>query len=83
LKEGKLLGYIISRDGIKIDPNRVVAIHKISTPRRKKEVEYFLGRINFQRRFIPNLVEIINHIKKMLRKGNEIRWTIEEKHSLE
>jgi hypothetical protein len=64
VKEGKLLGHIISRDGIKIDPNRVAAIQKISTPRRKKEVQSFLGRINFLRRFIPNLAEIIKHITK-------------------
>jgi hypothetical protein len=38
VKEGKLLGQIISRDGIRIDPNRVVAIQKISTPRSEKEV---------------------------------------------
>jgi hypothetical protein len=42
-----------------------------------------LGRINFIRRFIPNLAEIIKHITNMLRKGNAIRWTTEEKHSFE
>jgi hypothetical protein len=52
----------------------VVAIQKISNPRRKKEVQSFLGRVNFLRRFIPNLAEIIKHITNMLRKGNEIRW---------
>jgi hypothetical protein len=83
VQEGKLLGHIISRDGIKIDPNRVAAIQKISIPRRKKEVQSFLGRVNFLRRFIPNLAEIIKHITNMLRKGNEIKWTTDAKHSFE
>ena len=38
LEEGKLLGHIISRDGIKIDPKRVSAILKVEETRRKKEV---------------------------------------------
>jgi hypothetical protein len=83
VEEGKLLGHIISRDGIRIDPNRVVAIQKINTPRRKKEVQYFLGRIIFLRRFIPNLAEIIKHITNMLRKGNEIRWKTDAKKSFD
>ena len=37
LEEGKLLGHIISKDCIKIDPQRVDAIHKIAIPRMKKE----------------------------------------------
>ena len=36
LEEGKLLGHIISKDGIKIDPNRVSAILKVGEPRSKK-----------------------------------------------
>ena len=33
LEEGKLLGHIISKDGIKIDPERVSAILKVGEPR--------------------------------------------------
>jgi hypothetical protein len=36
MEEGKLLGHIISKEGIKIDPNRVEEILKIGTPRSKK-----------------------------------------------
>ena len=36
LEEGKLLGHIISKDGIKIDPDRFSAILKVGEPRRKK-----------------------------------------------
>jgi hypothetical protein len=68
VQEGKLMGHIISRDGIKIDPNKVASIHKISILRRKKVVQSFLGRVNFLRTFIPNLGEIINYITNMLRK---------------
>ena len=38
LKEGKLLGHIISKDGIKIDPEKVKPILKFEDPRSKKEV---------------------------------------------
>jgi hypothetical protein len=77
MEEGKLCVHIISKEGIKIDPNRVEGILKIGTPRSKKEVQSFLGKVNFLRRFIPNLDEIINHITKILKKGSEIKWTLE------
>ena len=38
MKEGKLLGHIISKDGIRIDPDRVNSILKVEEPRSKKEV---------------------------------------------
>jgi hypothetical protein len=82
VEEGKMLGNIISKEDIKIDPNRG-GILKIDTLRSKKEVQSFLGKVNFLRRFIPNLAEIIKHITCMLRKGNEIKWNLEAKKSFE
>jgi hypothetical protein len=83
MEEGKLLGHIISKEGIKVDPNRVEGILKIGIPRRKKEVQSFLGKVNFLRRFIPNLAEIIKHITNMLKKGNEIKWIPEARKYFE
>jgi hypothetical protein len=83
MQEGKLLGHIISKEGIKMDPSRVAAIMKINTLRRKNEVQSFFGRINILRRFIPNLKEIIKYITSMLRKRNEIKWTQESRKSFE
>jgi hypothetical protein len=45
MQEGKLLGHIISRDGIRIDPQRIEAIDTINIPRNIKEIQSFLGRI--------------------------------------
>jgi hypothetical protein len=77
MKEGKLLGHIVSAEGVRIDPSRVEAIHNLSLPRSNKEVHSFLGKINFLRRFISNFVELVKYITSMLRKGNEVKWTIE------
>ena len=68
LEEGKLLGHIISKDGIKIDPERVSAILKVGEPRSKKEIQSFLGQVNFLRRFVPSFAEILMNITNMLRK---------------
>ena len=61
VQEGKLLGHLVSVDGIRIDPERVKAILKISLPRSKKDVQSFIGKINFLRWFIPNFAETIKH----------------------
>ena len=81
LEEGKLLGHIISKDGIRIDTRRVEAIGQIAFPRSKKEVQSFIGKVNFLRRFIINCAEKMRSITKMLRKGNEIKWTPEARQS--
>jgi hypothetical protein len=81
MKEGKLLGHIVSKDGIKIDPKRVELIDTINFPRNVKEVQSFLGKINFLRKFIPNFVEIVKLITDMLKKDSEMKWTSEAKAS--
>lgn len=68
LEEGKILGHIISKDGIGIYPSRIEGILKISHPRNKKELQSFIGKNIFLRRFIPNLVELLRNITKMLKK---------------
>jgi hypothetical protein len=78
-----LLGHIVSKDGVIIDPERVEAIKTINLPRNKKEVQSFLGKIIFLRRFIPNFVEIMKNITDMLKKDSEIKWTVESKNSFE
>jgi hypothetical protein len=62
---------------------RVEAIDLINIPRNRKEIQSFLGKINFLRRFIPNFAEIIKLITDMLKKDNEVKWTAEAKASFE
>jgi len=77
LEEGKFLGHIISKDGIGIDPTRIEAILQIKHPRNIKKLQVFLWKINFLRRFISNMVELIRSLNNTLKKDSTIKWTVE------
>ena len=83
LEEGKLLGQIISKYGIRIDLARIEVILTIAHPRNIKELQSFLGKINFLRKFISNLVELIRELNNMSRKDSALKWTVEAKQSFE
>jgi len=74
LNEGKLLGHIVVQDRVNIDPKHVESINHISLARNKKEVQVFLERIIFLRRFLLNYAKIVKDITEMLKKENEVKW---------
>lgn len=67
IDQGNILGHIVSKDGLAIDPKRVEAIVSLPLPSHKKGLQSFLGRINFVRRFIPNLVSMVKPLIAMLK----------------
>jgi hypothetical protein len=79
MKEGMILDHIVSKEGVKIESERVEAIKQISHPKNKKKVQYFLGKINFLRRFVPNFTEMVKHITNMLKRDHEFKWTTKAK----
>jgi hypothetical protein len=81
--EGKLLGHIISKEGVKLDPERVESIGKVPLPASKKSLQSFLGQTNFVHRFIPNYAEIMKPIYKLLKKDVKFEWNEESKRAFE
>lgn len=81
--EGKLLGHIVSKQGITIDPKRVKAILELTLPNHKKGLQSFLGRIKFLRRFIPNVANLLQPLTAMLKKNVVFNWTREAENNFE
>jgi len=75
ITEGKLLGHVISENGISIDPDRIEGIKKLQLPNSKKELKSFFGKINFVRKFITGFAEIVQPLNAMLKKDAKIEWT--------
>jgi hypothetical protein len=72
---GKFLGFIIHEKGIEIDPNRIEAMKKVEAPACKKDLQKFLGKVNYLRRFISNLSGKIDVFTPILRLKNEAEFT--------
>ena len=70
----KLLGFVVSKKGIEIDPDKVRAIQDLSPPRITKEVRSFMGRLNYIARFISQMTAKCDPIFKMLQKHNSGEW---------
>ena len=49
---GKLLGFIVSRRGIELDPSKIKEIQELPPRKARKEVMSFLGRLSYISRFI-------------------------------
>ena len=50
--EMTFVGFLVSKDGIAMDPAKVTAIMKWPTPRNVKQVQAFLGFAIFYRKFL-------------------------------
>ena len=83
LSEGKLLGIIVSKSGIHIDPDRIKEISEIPFPHNKKSMQSFLGQINFVKRFVPNFSQIILPLQTMIKKNSVFKWGLAEKEAFD
>lgn len=75
LKEVKYFGHIFSKDGMRIDDDRVKAILNIKSPTNKKELQIFLGMVNYLRNFICSLAELVTPLQSLLKKDTTWLWT--------
>ena len=71
---GKLLGHMVSKRGIEVDPDKIRAILDMPAPRTEKEVRGFLGRLQYISRFIVRLTDICEPIFRLLRKSQRSVW---------
>ena len=82
---GKFLGFVIHEHGIEIDPDRIKSIRNVGPPTCKVEVQRFLGKVNYLRRFISNLAGKIDALTPILRLKNmdNFTWGIEKQHDFD
>jgi hypothetical protein len=72
---GKFLGFIIHEHGTKIDPTKIESINKVQPPQCKNDMQNFLGKVNYLRRFISNLSGKISAFAPILWLKNEAEFT--------
>ena len=74
--EVTFLGHLITDKGVEADPSKVEAIKDMSNPTTKKELQRFLGMITYLGKFIPNLADHTQPLRKLLAK--DILWSFDQ-----
>ena len=81
--ETAYLGHIISRDGIKPNPDKISAIQKYPIPKTPKEIKQFLGLLGYYRKFIPDFARITKPLTLCLKKGSKVTHSPDYVHAFE
>jgi hypothetical protein len=68
VKQGVVLGHVISPRGIEVDKAKVDLISNLPPPRTVKEIRSFLGHAGFYRRFIKDFSKISRPLCSLLAK---------------
>ena len=80
---GKLLGFLVSHQGIEANPAKVKAIEAIRPPTRIKDVQKLTGSLAALNRFISRLAERALPFFELLRRSGPFSWTEEAEQAFQ
>ena len=66
------LGYLITSDGIAPSVDRVKAINELPAPSSIKQIQKFIGMVNYYHRFLPHLAKTLTPLHAHLAKLNKL-----------
>ncbi|KAG8498747.1 hypothetical protein CXB51_005165 [Gossypium anomalum] len=83
LREVTFLEYVVSAEGIKVDPHKIEAILEWKSPRSVSEIRSFLGLAGYYRRFVEDFSVMAAPLTKLIRKGVPFVWTEKQQEAFE
>jgi len=81
--EVSFLGYSISRDGVKPDKRLVDKVMSMKAPVCKKDVDCFVGLVNYFGRYINNFAEITEPLNELRRKNTPFNWGVPQQNAFD
>ncbi len=81
--EVKYLGYIITTEGVRVDPDKVAAVVDWEEPQDARGVRSFLGFCNFYRRFVRDFGRVAKPLTDLTRKDRTFGMGKAEKEAFE
>jgi hypothetical protein len=73
-EEVEFLGFVVGRYGVKISNSKIQVVKDWPTPKTVKNIQEFLGFVNFNRRFIKDYSTKALSLTKLTRKDTPFKW---------
>ena len=77
LNKVNFYGHVLTDNGLQADASKIDAIVKMTPPRDIKELQSFLGLVNYMARFQPLLSSVSRPLRDLLKEGVEYLWSPE------
>ncbi|KAG8493006.1 hypothetical protein CXB51_010221 [Gossypium anomalum] len=74
-KSVSFLGHVVTASGIRVDPRKISAILDWKPLKNVSEVQSFLGRAGYYRRFVKGFSVLASPLTKLLQKGVRFVWS--------
>jgi len=79
----RYLGFIVQRDGLTVDSDKVKPILEYPAPRNLKQLRRFLGMSSWYRRFVPQFATVSEPLTRLLKKNQRWEWGVEQEDAFE
>lgn len=70
----EFLGYIISANGVEVEPGKIAKVKQWPTPKCLRDVRSFVGLCAYYRRFVPDFSTICKPLFMLTKKGQPFVW---------
>ena len=74
MREGEFVGHVVSASGHSPLPSLVDKISRAARPGNCKELQRFLGLVNYYREYIPNMADVTQPLYDLTKKGKDWVW---------
>jgi hypothetical protein len=69
------IGHVITNEGLKADPQKIQAVIEMPIPTDVKATQRLIGFVNYLSKFLPNLSDMCEPLRKLTVKGVIFDWT--------
>ena len=77
------LGYLVNKDGVRPDPEKIKSVQSYKPPKNVKQVRCFVGLASYYRKFVKDFASIAKPLNDLLKKETNFLWTPECQKSFE
>lgn len=74
ISSSTLLGHVICKDGILVDPTKIKAIQTLPPPRTLKGVRQVMGSASYYRRFVKDFAKITSPLANLTKSSVKLVW---------
>lgn len=82
-EEVTYMGHVFSNKGLKIDPEKVVAVQEMPRPTDVEAVQRLNGFVNYLAKFLPRVADCMEPIRKLTRKDASWEWSQEQESAFQ